>query len=219
MEPEKLFAALVQVSQDQQKTLTELLGQLERQVHSLDATQQKTQRAASALQQAVEATAPYLQQAVRDGVEGAVQPTLQAASERVEQRLERAGQPLLSRLAEVTTATEVVENRLQRAAQAFGWKWGLLVSGIAIVAMVVVSAVTAGAVAWQWRELRQLNTAIAQSEARLQVLEQRGGKIELADCGGRLCAYASTNQGEGFKDWKGPWQGKHDLPAVILRGY
>ena len=57
-------------------------------------------------------------------------------------------------------------------------------------------------------ELEQLNTAIAQSEARLAELNRRGGKIELIDCGGRLCAHASTNQGEGYTDWKTPWTGK-----------
>jgi hypothetical protein len=44
-------------------------------------------------------------------------------------------------------------------------------------------------------------------------------KIELTDCGGRLCAYASTNQGENHKDWKAPWKGKNGLPVLILRGY
>jgi len=74
-------------------------------------------------------------------------------------------------------------------------------------------------VSWRSAELEQLNTAIAQSKARLEELDRRGGKIELTDCGGRLCVYASTNQGEGYTDWKTPWTGKNGLPVVILRGY
>ena len=74
-------------------------------------------------------------------------------------------------------------------------------------------------VSWRSAELEQLNMEIAQSEARLAELDRRGGKIELIDCGGRLCAYASTNQGKGYKNWKAPWTGKNGLPVVILRGY
>jgi hypothetical protein len=74
-------------------------------------------------------------------------------------------------------------------------------------------------VSWRSAELERLNTEIAQSEARLEELNRRGGKIELTDCGGRLCAYASTNQGENYKDWKAPWSGREGLPLVILRGY
>jgi hypothetical protein len=74
-------------------------------------------------------------------------------------------------------------------------------------------------VSWQSAELERLNAEIAQRKARLEELNRRGGKIEFEDCDGRLCAYASTNQGKNYKDWQAPWTGKDGLPLVILRGY
>ena len=130
---------------------------------------------------------------------------------------------MLHTLVRVTKAAEETEERLQRAVKTFQWQWGAIAGGAALAAVVVVILgvwlAVSTLVSWRSAELEQLNTAIAQSEARLAELNRRGGKIELTDCGGRLCAYASTNQGKGYKDWKAPWSGRDDLPLVILRGY
>ena len=111
----------------------------------------------------------------------------------------------------------------QRTVKTFQWKWGAIVGGTALAAVVAVTLgvwlAASTLVSWRSVELEQLNAEIAQREARLEALDRRGGKIELTDCGGRLCAYASTNQGENYKDWKAPWSGRDDLPLVILRGY
>ena len=126
-------------------------------------------------------------------------------------------------MAGITKAAEETENRLQRAVKTFQWKWGAIAGGAALAAVVAVILgvwLTASLlVSWRSAELERLNAEIAQSEARLKELTQRGGKIELTDCGGRLCAYASTNQGENYKDWKALWSGREGLPLVILRGY
>ena len=144
-------------------------------------------------------------------------------SQRAERAFKDAGQPLLHSLAGVTKAAEETEERLQRAVKTFQWKWGAIAGGAALTAVVAVILgvwLTASLlVSWQSAELERLNTEIAQSKARLEELNKRGGKIELTDCGGRLCAYASTNQGENYKDWKAPWSGREGLPLVILRGY
>ena len=130
---------------------------------------------------------------------------------------------MLHTLTRVTKAAEETEERLQRAVKTFRWKWSLIAGGGALAAVVTIILgvwlAVSTLVSWRSAELEQLNTAIAQSKARLEELDRRGGKIELTDCGGRLCVYASTNQGEGYTDWKTPWTGKNGLPVVILRGY
>ena len=134
-----------------------------------------------------------------------------------------AGRPLLHTLTRVTKAAEETEERLQRVVKSFRWQWGAIAGGAALAAVVIVILgvwlAISTLVSWRGTELERLNTAIAQSNARLEALNRRGGKIELTDCGGRLCAYASTNQGENYKDWKAPWSGREGLPLVILRGY
>ena len=184
---------------------------------------QQAAQAANALDHSGQKTALTLQAAVQEGVETALHDTLTTLSQRAEWAFEDAGQPLLHTLAGITKAAEETEDRLQRAVKTFQWKWGAIAGGAALAAVVAVILgvwLTASTlVAWRSAELEQLNAEIAQRKVRLEELDRRGGKIELTDCGGRLCAYASTNQGKGSKDWKTPWSGRDDLPLVILRGY
>jgi hypothetical protein len=161
--------------------------------------------------------------AVRESVETTLHDTLTTLSQRAEGAFQEAGRPLLHTLTRVTKAAEETEERLQRAVKTFRWQWGLVAGGAALAAVVIVILgvwlMATFMMSWRSAELEQLNAEIAKREARLEELDRRGGKIELIDCGGRLCAYASTNQGKGYTDWKAPWTGKNGLPVVILRGY
>jgi len=223
MDQQQLLATLIQLSEEQQNRIAELLNRLEQQAQTLTRASQQAAQAASALDRSGQKTASILQAAVQEGVETALHATLTTVSQRAERAFKDAGQPLLHSLAGITKAAEETENRLQRAVKTFQWKWGAIAGGAALAAVVAVILgvwLTASLlVSWQSAELERLNTEIAQSKAQLEELNRRGGKIELTDCGGRLCAYASTNQGKNYKDWKAPWAGKDGLPLVILRGY
>jgi len=223
MDSQQLLATLIQLSDEQQQRIAELLNRLEQQTRTLTTASQRAAQAANALDHNGQKTALHLQAAVQQSIETTLHDTLTTLSQRAEGAFQEAGRPLLHTLARVTKSAEETEERLQRAVKTFQWKWGAIAGGTALAAVVVVILgvwlAVSTLVSWQSTELERLNTAIAQSEARLAELNRRGGKIELTDCGGRLCAYASTNQGEGYKDWKTPWTGRDRLPLVILRGY
>ena len=223
MDQQQLLATLIQLSDEQQQRIAELLDRLEGQARTLTTASQRAAQAANALDHSGQKTALHLQAAVRESVETALHDTLTTLSQRAGRAFENAGQPLLHTLAGVTQAAKETEDRLQRAVKTFGWRWGAIAGGAALAAVVAVILgvwLTASLlVSWRSAELEQLDAEIAQRKARLEELDRRGGKIELTDCGGRLCAYASTNQGKGSKDWKTPWSGREGLPLVILRGY
>jgi hypothetical protein len=223
MDQQQLLATLIQLSDEQQNRIAELLTQLEGQAQTLTRASQQATQAANALDRGGQKTALTLQAAVREGVETALHATLTTVSQRAERAFEEAGRPLLHTLAGVTKAAEETEERLQRAVKTFQWKWGAIAGGAALAAVLILIfgawLAASTLVSWRSAELEQINAEIAQRKARLEELDRRGGKIELTDCDGRLCAYASTNQGEGYKDWKTPWSGRDDLPLVILRGY
>ena len=223
MDPQQLLATLIQLSDEQQQRIAELLNRLEQQTRTLTTASQRAAQAANALDHNGQKTALHLQAAVRESVEITLHDTLTTLSQRAEGAFQEAGRPLLHTLVRVTKAAEETEERLQRAVKSFRWQWGAIAGGAALAAVVVVILgvwlAVSTLVSWRSAELEQLNAEIAQREARLEELDRRGGKIELTDCGGRLCAYASTNQGKGYKDWKAPWSGRDDLPLVILRGY
>ncbi len=223
MDPQQLLATLIQLSDEQQHRIAELLDRLERQAQTLTRAGQRAEHAASALDHSGQKTALHLQAAVRESVETALHDTLTTLSQRAGRAFQDAGRPLLHTLAGVTKSADAIEQRLQRAVKTFRWKWSLIAGGAALASVVVVILgvwlAVSTLVSWRSAELKQLNAEIAQRQAQLEELDRRGGKIELADCGGRLCAYASTNQGKGYKDWKAPWSGRGDLQLVILRGY
>ena len=223
MDQQQLLATLIQLSDEQQSRIAELLNRLEGQAQTLTRASQQAAQAANALDHNGQKTALHLQAAVRESVESALHATLTTASQRAERAFEEAGRPLLHTLAEVTKSADAIEHRLQRALKTFRWKWGAIAGGAALAAVLILIfgawLAASTLVSWRSAELEQLNAEIAQRKARLEELDRRGGKIELTDCGGRLCAYASTNQGKGHKDWKTPWSGRDDLPLVILRGY
>jgi len=223
MDPQQLLATLIQLSDEQQQRIAELLNRLEGQTRTLTTASQRAAQAANALDHNGQKTAIHLQTAVQQSVETTLHDTLTTLSQRAEGAFQEAGRPLLHTLARVTKSAEEIESRLQRAVKSFRWQWGAIAGGAVLAAVVVVILgvwlAVSTLVSWRSAELEQLNAAIAQSKARLEALNRRGGKIELTDCGGRLCAYASTNQGEGYTDWKTPWSGRGGLPLVILRGY
>ena len=69
----------------------------------------------------------------------------------------------------------------------------------------------------------ELKADIAQMQAKVKILEKKGGRILITDCGGRLCIQASSNQGPGAEQWKGAnWTNNSKLsgvPLVIPHGY
>ena len=223
MDSQQLLATLIQLSDEQQQRIAELLNRLEQQTRTLTTASQRAAQAANALDHNGQKTALHLQAAVQQSVETTLHDSLTTLSQRAEGAFQEAGRPLLHTLARVTKVAEETEEHLQRTVKTFRWQWGAIAGGAALAAVVVVILgvwlAVSTLVSWRSAELEQLNMEIAQSEARLEALNRRGGKIELTDCGGRLCAYASTHQGEGYKDWKAPWTGKNGLPVVILRGY
>jgi len=223
MDPQQLLATLIQLSDEQQQRIAGLLNRLEQQTRTLTTASQRAAQAANALDHNGQKTALHLQTAVQQSVETTLHDTLTTLSQRAEGAFQDAGRPLLHTLTRVTKAAEETEERLQHAVQTFRWQWSAIAGGTALTAvMVVILGVwlaVSTLVSWRSAELERLDAEIAQRQARLEALNRRGGKIELIDCGGRLCAYASTNQGEGYTDWKTPWTGKNGLPVVILRGY
>lgn len=224
MDPQQLLASLIQLSDEQQHRIAELLERLEGQTRTLTTASQQAAQAANALDRNGQKTALHLQAAVRESVETTLHDTLTTLSQRAEGAFQDAGRPLLHTLAGVTKAAEETEERLQRAVKTFRWKWGAIAGGAALAAVLILIfgawLAASKLVSWRSAELEQLNAEIAQRQARLEDLDRRGGKIELTDCGGRLCIHASTNQGKDYKNWKGPWYSKKDgSPLVIPRGY
>ena len=156
-------------------------------------------------------------EALRAEVSATVRQSLAGASQTAETALETATAPLLNRLTGVTTAAEQAEGKLRNAGAWFAWKWVAVAAG----GLAGVCLVAYGSLWWQMHQIESLSEQKAELEANVALLEKRGGKIKMNNCGGRLCIEASTNQGKGKTDWSGTWQTRdgNETPLIIPRGY
>jgi hypothetical protein len=67
-------------------------------------------------------------------------------------------------------------------------------------------------------EMTALRAEHNQLQASIEDLTQRGGRIAMNTCGGRLCIEVSNDQGQSVVDWRGAWHA-HGVPLVIPKGY
>lgn len=222
METEKqLLGALLDMTAEQQQAAAAVLSKLERQAQALDAVIQRAHRAAGEMEQAARKAAPTLQQAVKEGVDKSLANNLGDAAHAATKALETASRPLLGRVERVTQAAEKLEERLNGILRKLGWKWAMVAGGCTAIGIVALSVLGWGAIWWQRNEIGQLNADIAQLKQQAAELEKRKARIKLAECDGRLCVYAASDQGGNYKsNWSAPWYAKEDgSPLVILKGY
>lgn len=96
----------------------------------------------------------------------------------------------------------------------------MVTGGCTVAGIVALSLLGWSAIWWQRNEIMRLNEDIAQLKQQAAELEKRNARIKLAECDGRLCAYAASNQGGNYKsNWQAPWYAKDGSPLVILKGY
>lgn len=156
-------------------------------------------------------------EALRAEVSVTVRQSLVGASQTAATALETATAPILNRLTSITTAAAQAEDTLKDAAAWFAWKWVAVAAG----GLVGVCLVAYASLGWQMHQIESLSEQKAELDANVALLEKRGGKIKINNCGGRLCIEASTSQGKGKTDWRGTWQTTdgNETPLVIPRGY
>jgi hypothetical protein len=220
METEKqLLGALLDITAEQQQAAAAVLSKLERQAQAFDAVIQKAQRAAGEMEQAARKAVPTLQQVVREGVDQSLSSHLGDASRTATKALETASRPLLEKVTRVTQAAETLEERLNGVLCQLGWKWVMTAGGCTAVGIVALSLLGWGSIWWQRGEITRLNQDLAQLRQQADELEKRKARIKLAECDGRLCAHAASDQGGYNKNWQAPWYAKDGSPLVILKGY
>jgi peptidoglycan hydrolase CwlO-like protein len=234
MDTQQMLGVLLHTTEQQSQTTEKLLGVLQGQIEALNAATLAAQKAASTVgqsaatvEQAARNAAPAIQKAAGEAVGVAVRDSLAGASQTASVALETAVRPILGKLSDVVQAAGEAEGKLNAAAASFGWKWAAITSIIGAGAIATVLAVAWGAAWYQRHQIEQLAEQKAQLQADISELqenvaklEKRGGKIVFNTCGGRLCIEASSNQGEGLTDWRGPWKNEQNGAALVIpRGY
>jgi hypothetical protein len=123
-----------------------------------------------------------------------------------------------------------LQKDIERARSAMKWvsyRWIVIV----VVSLMGLFALGVG-LAWallalqrhQVTELIERKTAleadIADMTATQAVLEKKGARIKITDCGGRLCIVANKRQSDDATDWHGIWNNeKTGETFVIPKGY
>ncbi len=156
-------------------------------------------------------------------VKNAVSTSLAGAANVAAAALGDAARPVIDNLSGVVQAAAKAEASIERAGAWFAWKW----VAVAVGGLVGVCLVAYASLAWQMhqvsslrKEKAALQADVAALQANVAALEKNGGRIVMRTCGGRLCIEASSDQGNGMTNWRGPWKDeKNGVSLVIPKGY
>lgn len=170
-------------------------------------------------------------------IEAAGERAGQSIERKLERRINDAAADLRTTAAHLpaiedtlTKTTAALADAIREAQSAGQW----LNVRAAVVLVLAVALVAGGSYASLWWQQRQadglkaqeaaLTAQIAQERATVASLDAKGGRMKLADCGGRLCVQAAPNQGASngtnpFANWSGWSVTTTNAPLVIPEGY
>lgn len=186
-----------------------------------------------------------LAKAIKAADPAALATSIEAAGERAGQSIERK---MERRINDATTDLRTVSGRLSPLETALTQTTAALTNAIAeaksagqwlnvraaLVLVLTVALVAGGSYASLWWQRQQaatlkaqvadLSAQIAQERATVASLDVKGGRIKVADCGGRLCIRVAQNQATSngtnpFANWSGWSVTATNAPLVIPDGY
>lgn len=213
---ERTIAVLFAAMQDVQREIAGMVAELRATVDEASEVSAELEDVGKGLVSSVSQAAA---QAVRSSLHGAVSETAEPAR----RQLLAALQPVIERFEQLEQAANRLEARAHETAAWVSWR-SLAVVAAAFGGLVLVAFSTLGWTGHDYGELvaqkAALEAEIIALQGNVDALEKKGGRIKLADCGGRVCVAASPNQGKGPVNWKGFWVDKPSgQPVVIVQGY
>ena len=208
---ERKVAVMLIAMQDMRQEMEAMLVQLHGAVSQAEIASQAILRASNSL-------LPTIEQSTHQAVDFSVQRALEDLAAPATLALQEAIKPIREHLSTLAQHTTHIEKRTQRALAWFSWKWMALMGA----GFLGVTLMAWGSIAWQGQEIAHLKeqrgtlTAdLEQMQIQAAALEKKGARIQLAQCGGRLCVIANRNQGEKGLNWRGPWKTEAGQPMVI----
>src|SRR5260364_65587 len=213
---DELFG-MMKVAQAQQETVETCLRALTAERIALAKERAALAQQTEAVRQAASAALVVIRKAVGEAVGVSMKEALAGISGEAAQALGEAAKPVIARLTSVAQTAGQTESALRKAGQWFAWKWVAVAAG----GLMGVCLFAYAALAWQLHQVKNLRAEKAQLQANVAMLEKRGGKMVILNCGGRLCIEASRNQGKGAERWKGAnWRNEENGAALVIpRGY
>lgn len=205
---------LIDAAQEQQKVVAAMMAALEIQQGELARTVAKANGAVTDMGNAGVAAARLIEAAADAATSRGVTTALEGVSATAVQSLSKAAKPIWQRFDQVAGDAEAAERVLRDAMAWFTWRWAAVCAVIA-GAMLLTMLILTMLLIPSWNEIQALRTERAELQANIEALAKQGGRIKTADCGGRLCAQVSRDQG------KGTWHttdGKN-TKLMIMDGY
>jgi hypothetical protein len=206
MDAQQQLFGLMAVAEEHQKAVKAAIDGLTAERAAFAKERAALSQAAASLSATASAALPAIQKAAGEAVGASVRQSLAGASDVAAKALGEAAKPVLGRLAGVVKAASDAEGSLKNAGKWFAWKWvSLAAGGLAGVCLVAYASL-----AWQMHQVEQLTAEAAELRATVLDLANRGGRIQLTNCGDkkRLCVQVDK------KDVFGK-----DSDFLILKGY
>jgi uncharacterized protein YukE len=213
---ERTIAVLVAAMQDMHQEIAGMVAELRGTVDEASEVSAELEDVGKGLASSVSQAAA---QAVRSSLHGAVSETAEPAR----RQLLAALQPVIERFEQLERTANRLDARAHETVAWVSWR-SLAVVAAAFGGLVLIAFSTLGRTGHEYGELvaqkAALEAEIIALQGHVDVLEKKGGRIRLADCGGRVCVAASPNQGKGTVSWRGFWTEKATGQVLVVpQGY
>jgi hypothetical protein len=224
MDAKQELFTLMAVAKQHQQAVQEAIDSLAKERVAMSQAVASVVNVADQIKKSTADTIPALRKAANEAVGASMGNSIDKASDAAVTALREAVKPVVKGLSGVVQAASAAEGQLKTASKWFAWKWvALAAGGLAGVCLVAYASL-----AWQLHQVESLSQEkvnlaadVAQLQANVAALVNKGGRIVMTTCAGRLCIEASSNQGQGSEQWKGgSWSNKETgVQLVIPKGY
>jgi hypothetical protein len=212
---ERKIAVLVAAMQDMQ-------GEIAAMLEKMQAAARTANTASTGIVDASATMIPIMEESMTEAVDTSLRHAFADVAEPARKALEAAMKPVIDRFAQLEQRTLQMETNARRAMSWFSIQW----IAVAAAGFAGLSAMAWVSVWWQRTQVTDLTAQkaaleadIAEMKVNAVAIAKKGGRIKIADCGGRLCIVASKNQTGDFSDWHGPWNDRTGQTMVIPNGY
>lgn len=207
---EQTIFGLIALAEEQQRAVSEAISELGKETRKLTAA------AAATGEQAVAASAAAenISRTAAAACSTAVADAMKRAGDTAGKAIENGCSPVVSQLTRASKSVFEAERKLNGAAEKISWKWFINSAALTAAAVIVVCAACWIAAGWSRSDLEELraekiklNEEIKRMQVAANNLAQRGGRVQVRDCGApaRTCVRVDKNAGVFGNDKDGDW--------------
>lgn len=191
MDAQEKIYSLIAVTEQHQQLLGELLASVQKERDELREQNEVLRKGITELRVQTDA----VRGSASAGAREAVERTMLGVADRASETSRKTAEPLIKHMRAATDEAIKASDNLSEGAKAIGGRLMFYASMGGVMLMISAAAIGYGMGAWSKHELKELRQERTNLEVVVAGLEERGGRLSLANCGkGKQCVEIDASQ-------------------------